>query len=240
MKKAIYTTLVGDYDTLKDPECIADDWDYICFSNNLRSDQFKIWEIRKIPFYHSNNSVLSRFPKLNPHKVLPEYDYSIYLDSNIQITGEYIYNKADKLISQKQLISIIKHPLRNCIYDEAEICKNDGLESKKNINELISFLKQENYPKEVGLFENNLIFRNHMDSQIINLSNSWWDMYLRFAKRDQLSLCYLLWKNKISCSSFMPESKSTRNHEDFLYNAHKSNMIKSLRTRYRILKNKLQ
>ena len=43
-KIAIYTAFTGDYDTLKEPEVIDENCDYICFTDNpnLESDTWKI------------------------------------------------------------------------------------------------------------------------------------------------------------------------------------------------------
>jgi len=43
----IYTAIIGNYDTLKDPEYIDENCDYVCFTDNreLKSD---IWQIRLI------------------------------------------------------------------------------------------------------------------------------------------------------------------------------------------------
>ena len=238
MKKVIYTCLTGNYDTLEVPECIETGWDYICFSNDMEQRNNSIWQIRQIPYRSTNNVILSRYPKLNPHLVLADYDMSVYVDSNIQISSDYIYKKADELFSGNTLISAIKHPLRDCIYDEAEELIRTGVGKKKDILKNVAFLEKHGFPQKNGLFENNVIYRNHNHSAIQNLSDEWWVLFLKFAKRDQLSLSYLLWKNKIECVYFLPQGFSVWNHPGFIYHNHNPKLMARIKRRLRVYLNK--
>lgn len=237
--KVIYTCMFGAYDDLKDPEIIRDEYDYICFSNILKQSDFKVWKIIKMKESFSNNVLLSRYPKLCPHLFLKDYTYSIYLDSNIEITGDYLYSKVSELIKKNILISLIKHPLRDCIYEEAKVCIEQGIDNVSNINSLISILKGNKYPLKNGLFENNIIFRQHNNEQIKKVAIEWWYLFLNYARRDQLSLCYLLWKNNISIALFMNEGLSARNNVDFHYKTHKKNYYLSFIRRLKKITNNL-
>ena len=46
MRKAIYTFIIGNYDTLKTPGVMTPGWDYICLTDNptLKST---IWDVRR-------------------------------------------------------------------------------------------------------------------------------------------------------------------------------------------------
>ena len=76
-KIAVYTVLVGKYDNLQQPEYISDDFDYICFSNDIPHDHIGVWKVHKFDYTNSNRVRDSRFPKLNPHLLLPDYDFSV-------------------------------------------------------------------------------------------------------------------------------------------------------------------
>ena len=103
-KIVIYTAFTGDYDTLKYPEVIDDNCDYICFTDNteLTSDLWKI-----IPMEESvldNNRKAKKY-KLLPHKYLKDYKYSFWLDGTFKIKGsirEYIYKN---IVMMNNLIS---------------------------------------------------------------------------------------------------------------------------------------
>jgi len=219
-KKAIYTSMVGKYDDFRDPEIKLDGWDYICFSDDLLQKNFSTWEIRSIPCKIKNKLRRSRYVKINPHLVLKNYEFSLWIDANISIYNAQIKNRLEKLINDKVLIAIPKHPLRDCIYDEANVCIEDGRDYKSKINKQINFLKSEGFPENYGLFENNVIFRKHNHPAITDISKAWWKIYLQFSKRDQLSLAYVLWKKNVKFEILLEDGKTARNHEAFKYVKH--------------------
>lgn len=229
-KYVIYTSLTGNYDELPQYEVLDNRFDYICFSNQY-IDGINVgqWTIKKIPFKGTNNAVLSRYAKLQPHKCLEEYDYSIWLDSNIIIKERSFYDVLlDKIKEGGQWYGI-KHPIRNCIYDEGKACLYSGISRYHEIKELFYFLKKENYPKNNGLYENNLILRKHSSEIIKKIDDEWWDFYYSNAKRDQLSLFYIFWKNKFAPQIL--QVKSTRNDPALKYKFHTPNRLISLKRR---------
>lgn len=232
MKKVIYTSLVGNYDTLKEPKYIMRGWDYICFSNDWIAPKKSVWEVKPIPYNTKDKLRLSRYAKLNPHKLLQEYDYSLWMDSNIVITSFLFEERINELIHNQIKIAIPKHFLRNCIYQEAQACIREGRERKSIIQQQIEYLKTNNFPKDQGLFENNIILRKHNNKEIISLGEEWWNLYLQFSKRDQLSLVYLFWKNNITCHELLPEGNCARNFEGLEYTQHNSNIFKKYREKF--------
>jgi len=221
--KTIYTTLIGNYDTLKDPSVVDSSWDYICFSNHLKQKDFCVWQIKPIENNEKLSPLeLSRYTKLMPHLFLPEYEQSIYIDSNIDITTHFLYERANELLENKHLISIPIHPTRDCIYEEIDKLIVRGKDQVSRLKKHYHFLEKEHYPKKHGLFENNVIYRKHKDSKIIALSELWWHTFLTYAKRDQLSFCYSLWKLNMTCTPFMPSDISDhRKCEHFYFSEHK-------------------
>jgi hypothetical protein len=236
--KVIYTSIVGNYDILKDPPITLKGWDYICFSNDLKQQNYSVWRIRPIPFKFRDNLRLSRYVKLNPHRVLDNYKYSLWIDSNLTIINHSIENILNEFIKDDIMISVPKHPFRICAYDEAMTCIREGRDKKQIIEKQIEFLKNEGFPYENGLFENNIIFRQHNNSQVIQQSNDWWKNYIQFSKRDQLSFPYTLWKNKLTCVPFMLDNFSARNHPGIQYSPHNRSIKNRIKTSLQIRLNK--
>jgi hypothetical protein len=240
MKNVVYTSLVGKSDTLKNPEYILEGWDYICFSNDLKSaDNNNIWQIRPIPFKHKNSRRLSRYVKIKPHEVLSSYEYSLYLDSNIEIIGADIAHRINQLIDQNQLISLIPHPIRNCIYKEAQVCLETGKAYGPPIRKLCKYLKSYNYPENIELFENGLMLRKHNNEKMVKINNSWWELYMNFSERDQLSLGFLMWKDGIHCEPFFSKGISVRNVSSIRFYQHNTPILKKIEVRLKRLINKL-
>ena len=220
-RRVIYTSLVGNYDSLSQPRIVSDDYDYICFSNDIEVSQIGIWKICPIPYTSEDKTRLSRFVKLNPHVALSDYDYSLWMDSNLTIISDGIYDRIDELVQSGSIMASVKHPQLECIYDDALKCIHDGRDSYLAIRKQIRFLLDSKYPPKNGLFENNLIFRKHTDPRIIKISQEWWTLYNQFSRRDQLSLCYVLWRNKFAPDLIFPAGISTRNTSLLLYKGHR-------------------
>ncbi|MDF6865547.1 DUF616 domain-containing protein, partial [Escherichia coli] len=144
---------------------------------------------------------LNRHYKFFPHLYFSEYEESLYLDGNIEIVSERISEAFDIALNDSD-ISIPRHTERNCIYEEANTCLELGKGNSEKIKEQIEFYKHSDYPENNGLFENNVIFRKHNTQAIIKLMEEWHDAISIFSARDQLSLCFLMWKNSICCKEF--------------------------------------
>lgn len=221
-KKVIYTCLVGNYDILPQPEIFNGSFDYICFSDKVEKEMIGYWEIRPIPFVHNNQSCVSRFPKLLPHNVLPEYEYSVYIDANIQIIHQGFYEAVNAKIASGCLIAQVRHtmPPIDCIYDEISYAYKYERVSFWEAWRQVYHLRKNNFPSHFGLFENNLILRRHNDELVKKLSNQWWEEYMRGPYRDQFSLMYIYWKNNFMPEHFLGEGECARNSPWLKYNSH--------------------
>jgi hypothetical protein len=109
------------------------------------------------------------------------------------------------IVSPKKLIdeyingfdlAVLKHPWRNCIYDEAEICKKMGLATEAKIDRQVKIMRNAGYPENNGLTENGvMIWRNTIQNQIFG--SRWWNFYMEHTQRDQLSFCFIAWEMAI-------------------------------------------
>ncbi len=223
-KKVVFTSIVGDFDTLTQPMIVDESFDYICF---VRKGQVKeknkgIWKFREIPFQCKDNRIMSRYPKMLPHKVLADYEYSIWIDGNVTIKTNEIYEIINNKIEKKIIYSGLNHWGRDCAYEDAVGCIMSGKDSLKSILKTISFLKKEKFPKHWGLFENNVIFRQHLNSKVIEFDELWWETYMKYAKRDQLVHPYCFKVVGLHKDYLLPKDFCSRNHPAFQYIRHKN------------------
>lgn len=188
----IYTVIAGNYDTLKDPEFIDENCDYVCFtdSGELASG---IWQVRMMEDAGLDSTRHQRMYKVLPHRFLPEYEYSVYVDGNVRITGslrDFVRNqwKGAPLLG-------LKHPSRDNVYDEAEACINLGKDDPGIIRRQIARYRSEGYRADNGLTVTNIMFRRHKDKRLVKVMEDWWDEIRENSRRDQLSFCYVCWKN---------------------------------------------
>lgn len=211
----IYTCLVGNYDKLKQPAVIDSYFDYVCFSNDLKQDTFGVWQVKKIPYICDDNTRLSRYVKINPHLVFPEYDYSVWIDANIQIIKKEFYDVIRGWVRKGGILAQVPHVERDCVYEEIIECLKRGKVKGALAKQQYMFLLNNHYPKHNGLYENNLIVRKHNVDWLKKTSEEWWELYLQYTRRDQFSLCYIYWKYKIKPDFIFGVNKNTRN-VDFL------------------------
>jgi len=191
----IYTAFTGDYDSLKEPDVIDENCDYICFSDNpnLKSD---FWEIRVMEDSTLDNNRKAKQYKVLPHKYFPEYKYSFWLDGTFKIKGsirEYIY----KYIRKDSKILCVVHTERDCLYEEFESSKRITRYPASIMEKQIKKYEKEGFPKEYGLPVLGAIFREHNSPEIIKLMEDWWEEIIEFTNQDQLSFPYVAWKNHI-------------------------------------------
>ena len=197
-QKVIYTCITGDYDCLILNMYLNPDYKYVCFTDSeayLKKRIIGPWHIEPLQFQDSDNTRNNRYHKMHPHVLFPQYEESLFIDANIQLRGNLLFEAADKLHGSDVFLAIPPHRRRKCIYDELEQCI---ALKKDNVETLIkhrAFLEQEKFPRQMGLTENNVIYRKHHDPRCVKVMEDWWYMIEHYSRRDQLSLFYVLWKN---------------------------------------------
>lgn len=207
-KCVVYTCITNDYDILKKYKCFdTENCDYICFvDTNLTSPIPSEWKVINIsPFVKylgydnpPDFTRIARFFKTHPHLFFENYDYSIWVDGNIDMLTSPI--ELIKLIPKNEFLLVPEHPLRKCIYEEVEACKKLNKDSADVLNNMKEFLITEGFPKDVGLVQSNVLVRKHKEKTCINLMEQWWEFIKTKSKRDQVSFNYLIWKNHLTYS----------------------------------------
>lgn len=211
----VYTALFGAYDKLNEPKELYPGCEFVCFTDqaNLQSKKWKVIHVdlgkNTLP------NVANRMYKFFPHQHFPNYQSSLYVDSNIQILSNP-YDLKLKYLSKYNLC-MPKHFVRNCIYEEAKECIILKKESSKIIQSQMCEYKNEGMPKNFGLGENGILLRNHNNQEVIRIMGLWWEQLQKFSKRDQLSLGFVLWKSGLR---FDYIAESARNNNFFKYHQH--------------------
>ena len=194
-KRVVYTCITGGYEGLFPPTKQQDDFDYVCFTDNpdLTSD---FWELRPIPDELKELSCVKqqRIIKICPHKYLPEYDESLWVDGSVDILIDLDVFLNKFCSDETKSIFIRKHPSRNCIYSEGATCIRMCKDTKEHINPQLDKYKAEGFPKSFGLVETNIIYRKHNNPYCIEVMNVWANELMNGSHRDQLSFNYALWK----------------------------------------------
>ena len=188
-KIAVYTVNVGGYDTPIEPPKIKE-VDMFMFTDTPFDSA--TWTMKELPEIVENNRKTSRYPKINSHLVLAEYDYTIYVDSNmfINIHPSFLI---DNFLKDAD-IALHKNPYRSCLYEEAkEIRDVLKYEKPEIVDAEIEHIKNEGYPENNGLGACHLLVRRNTP-KISTMNDEWWSMVEEFSYRDQLSFNYACWK----------------------------------------------
>ena len=201
-KNVIYTCITGGYDKLITDIKVSENFDYVCFTDDMSLDTGGIWELRKMPEEVSGYTKVKqqRYVKICAHKVLPEYENSIWVDAIVNIRGNVDDFIKDKCNSDSTVF-IPAHPSRACIYKEGAACKNLKKDTAANIDPQLDRYRKDGYPDNSGLVQSIIMYRKHNTPSCIKLMEKWWEELSNGSHRDQLSFNYALWKT--------PEAKFT-------------------------------
>lgn len=197
----IYTCITGGYDNLIEHRCINNNFDYVCFTDNeklLEQESIKGWTIKPLKYKKMDGIRNARWHKIHPEQLFPEYDYSIWIDGNLDVLNDSLFKKFDKLKRKHEIILAYKHPLRDCIYDEADAVLTLKKDFPEIVHKHIDFLRSEKFPEHYGLDETGILIRNHTNEKYKGVADIWWQMINKYSRRDQLSFRYALWKNNMT------------------------------------------
>lgn len=223
-KTAVYTAIFGDYDSLKQPLVVDTQCDYYCISD-VKPDNLGVfqWIDAKsiLPHDLKGNKLKNRYCKFLPHLLFKQHNYSIYLDGSILIKDRlwHILRKLGDIG-----IGVYGHPDCADTYEEVlRLCEITG-----NFFDLELIAKQlkeynmEGFPYGLGFTENSVLVRNHGNIYCKKIMEMWWNEFLRFPTRDQLSFIYVLWKSGYRLEDITVLGSTWRNIQEFEYLGHNS------------------
>lgn len=212
-KYAIYTCITGDYDKVVEPQYYTEECDYYLISDNKPANLkiFKWINIKElVPEFVKDNIRKNRFCKIHGSFIFSEYEYSIYMDGNIQIMGDvrkYVNNIGKSGIAAYKLPSwddLYSHVVNSIKYDKPSL-----------VMEQMDKYHKEGMPRHYGMFECTILVRYNANPICKKIMVDWWKEVYRYSYRDQFSFTYCLWKNGIKVSDIGVLGDNYRNSKDF-------------------------
>lgn len=130
-KVAVYTCISDGYDKPSEPLYKTQGFDYYLFSDSIIKTEG--WNVCDIPENIKNISSVevNRYIKIHPFELFPGYDYAIYVDGNVRIVSDL--SALPKYTHCKSGLAFHRHVLRDCIYQEGEVCILYGKGNSKKI-----------------------------------------------------------------------------------------------------------
>ena len=217
-KFVVYTVIVGGYDEVTQPSVIDERFDYVLFSDTHKEAYIGVWRVQPVPYESDLKYKKARYPRLQPEKVLPNYDAWLYVDGNIQITSQWVYDRCVELYERGVEWASVKHLWRDSIYEEIDWMIKAGWVHDYSILPWYKYLQEESYPHQLSsnqnfLYETGIIFRKKTDN-VKKVNDIWWWSIENYVKRDQFSLMYALWKvPEIKTDFFLPEGENAWTNE---------------------------
>lgn len=210
MKVAIYTTIFGNYDTLKDiPEQeVKADLFLITDQGSKEHSAESIGQNWKVivPDYPRKDlhpRMRAKFFKMFPWEVeeLKKYDVTIYIDASIRITSGNFVATCLKNLTKDFLL--FRHPNRNCIYEEGKASLIPELKKYRDepIQEQLNFYRKF-HPANAGLYACGVMIRKNTEI-VRRIMADWWFENIKYSFQDQLSLPVVLRANKYTPATFV-------------------------------------
>lgn len=211
----VYTVITGNYDSpieiKKEPNV-----EYLCYTNN-KHIKSKNWNVIYVEDKNLSDIELSRKLKMLGTEELKKYDVTVYIDGSLTIVKsikEFIKENVD--LETYDLVGF-KHSSRNTVSEECCACVYYKKESILNVKKLLDFYKKEKFEDDFGLLEANVLFRNFNNQRLCNAMQLWFEMYLKYSHRDQLTFPYVVCKKDLKVKLM---NQSVWNNEYFINKPH--------------------
>lgn len=213
----IYSCISGRYDTLKIPEVLNPNFDYVLFTDQPISG-LGIFDVRPLPYFHIDPTRSARYVKTHPHILLPEYDTAIWIDASI-ITTSDLSPLVERFHKSSKALGVIPHPDRHSVYQEAEACLKLNKDEGSLIQSQIQHYVELGF-KGRGLVESGFMMFDLNNKMTTSFLNCWWREIDTYSKRDQLSLSFALEEVGVKPFFLMQRPNNVRNSEDFILVPH--------------------
>lgn len=171
------------------------------------------WEQRTVKLPYENRKS-ARYYKVMAHKVLREADISIWVDANVRLLLPPA-KAALGWLGRRDLV-VFKHPVRGCLFEEAEACVRLEKGSKDLVVAQLRAYRQAKMPRHWGLASTRCVVRRHTP-KVAKLNEAWWKEIQRHSLRDQISLPFVCWREGFQWEMI---PKGIRRNNDFWFIRH--------------------
>lgn len=189
----VYTVLLGGYETLTEqPIAPESGVPFVCFTNDPELTS-STWEIRQIvPLLSTDSTRSSRAVKIVGYQQLPEWNRSLYIDNAVRLTA-HPRAVLDALLPSGQAFGCFQHSFRGALDDEFDEVIRLGYDSAVRCEEQRAHYRACR-PEVLGrqTLWTGVVARSHGHRQLDLAMETWLAHVLRYSRRDQLSLPFVL------------------------------------------------
>ena len=214
MKIVVYSAIFGGKDRICETQIPG--FNYVLFTDSdIRSN---IWSVIRVVPEHDPFRA-SRFFKLMPHRHLPDYDFSIWIDGNMQLLRNPVGLVNKFLVdpghfhaqSAYDVVNFApKGSIHENLYHEANLCMRLHKDEPSVICSQVEAYRKEGFPETPALWMGGVIVRQHNHPCSIKLGEAWFAEIVKRSRRDQIALPYVLWKLGLDIHTIDPSYKMTQ------------------------------
>lgn len=190
-RRVVYTALIGQYERLNDqPISGGSPIDFVCLTDDpeLVSDT---WTIRLVDPRFPRDSIRSaRYLKVMGPELLEDYDESLWIDNTIVLRTppESIL---DEWLADVDL-ALPLHSFRDTVAAEFDAVEENGYDDPRCIFEqLVAYAAMHPAVLDEKPYATGFMARRHTN-EVRAAMRLWYEHILRYSRRDQLSLNYVL------------------------------------------------
>ena len=189
-KVIVYSCMIGNYDNVTSFNKQRG-YDYILFTDqNIKNTNWTIFPIPdEVLKLNVSDIKKQRYMKIHPHKFFKNYDLSLYIDPNYEITGDlddYLINTLNPLdhiyIPHLQFGKGMKQAI-----DKAIEKKLDDVSLLKHVKDRYN---QSKLLDKTGIVNAGLIIRKHHTEDCIKLMERWWEEVRDYSHVDNFAFDY--------------------------------------------------
>lgn len=141
----------------------------------------------------TQNRLDAKWWKLNPQAALPGEPVTIWIDASVTILRPDFADLCLAELGEDDAL-FMRHPWRDCIYEEAEASLVPGLHAKyggQYIPEQTAAYRAAGHPDHWGLVQSTVLVRRNT-SATREMNDRWWTEIVHWSIQDQISLPYVL------------------------------------------------
>jgi hypothetical protein len=198
-KVIVYSCVTAGYDDitqtlLSSAPTPEENVTFVLFTDNPPVGDTGVWGLRPLTWNHAICPRRSaRYHKCMTHKVLPEHDYSVWVDGSQIFKGIKVWEDLLRpQVDAKCDLATFKHPLRQCVYQEEKACERHRKDNVVVMRDQMLRYKAAGYPVYHGMVETACVIRANT-SAIHAFNSAWWSEISSDSFRDQLSFNYTCW-----------------------------------------------
>ena len=189
-KVIVYSCMIGNYDNVTSFNKQRG-YDYILFTDqNIKNTNWTIFPIPdEVLKLNVSDIKKQRYMKIHPHKFFKNYDLSLYIDPNYEITGDlddYLINTLNPFdhiyIPHLQFGKGMKQAI-----DKAIEKKLDDVSLLKHVMDRYN---QSKLLDKTGIVNAGLIIRKHHTEDCIKLMERWWEEVRDYSHVDNFAFDY--------------------------------------------------